>query len=350
VSRRLRILPPVADRTPDKPGPGPVPPQVLRSLDLAVMRRVESLVPGEHLTPQVGGGTDLAMIRPYRPGDDVRHIDWNVTARMSEPHVRVHVGERALTAWLLLDVSASMTFGTAERRKADVAEGVALAVGHVATRRGNRLGVMAFGDGDPRVLRPRQGRLGLLALLAELRRDPGAEGAGSTSVGQATHRVAGLARARGLVVVVSDFRGPRDWEGPLRALRGRHGVMAVEVRDPRELELTPMGDIWMMDPETGRQVQVNTSRRRVRERFAAAAAAEREEVADMLRGAGADHLVLSTDGDWLRDFAHHLHRGEAALRAGSPSRTAVIARMGAENGPVPADPAPPDPHDPGPAA
>ena len=146
VSPRLRVVPPAPDRSPERPGPGPVPPQVLRSLDLAVMRRVESLIPGEHLTPQVGGGTDLAMIRPYRPGDDVRHIDWNVTARMNEPHVRVHVGERALTCWLLLDVSASMSFGTADRRKADVAEGVALAVGHVSTRRGNRLGVLAFGD------------------------------------------------------------------------------------------------------------------------------------------------------------------------------------------------------------
>ena len=101
----------------------------------------------------------------------MRHIDWNATARLREPHVRVHVGERALTTWLVLDVSASMAFGTADRRKADVAEGVALAVGHVATRRGNRLGVLAFGGGEPRILRPRQGRLGLLALLAELRRE-----------------------------------------------------------------------------------------------------------------------------------------------------------------------------------
>ena len=159
------------------------------------MRRVESLIPGEHLTPQVGGGTDLAMIRPYRPGDDVRHIDWNVTARMNEPHVRVHVGERALTCWLLIDVSASMTFGTADRRKADVAEGVALAVGHVATRRGNRLGVLAFGDREARVLKPRQGRLGLLGLLGELRREPAEDGAGDTSVGE-RHRQGGRARAR----------------------------------------------------------------------------------------------------------------------------------------------------------
>ena len=135
--------PTAPERSPARPGPGPIPPTVLRSLDLAMLRRVQSLIPGEHLTPQVGSGTELAMIRAYRPGDDVRHIDWNVTARMNEPHVRVHVGERALTAWLLLDVSASMTFGTADRRKADVAEGVALAIGHVATRRGNRLGVVA---------------------------------------------------------------------------------------------------------------------------------------------------------------------------------------------------------------
>jgi uncharacterized protein (DUF58 family) len=273
VSPRLRVVPPPPDRSPERPGPGPVPPQVLRSLDLAVMRRVESLIPGEHLTPQVGGGTDLAMIRPYRPGDDVRHIDWNVTARMSEPHVRVHVGERALTCWLVLDVSASMSFGTADRRKADVAEGVALAVGHVATRRGNRLGVLAFGGGEPRVLKPRQGRLGLLGLLSELRREPGGDGAGGTSVGAAVTNVAALARNRGLVVVVSDFRGGADWEGPLRSLRGRHGVMAVEIRDPREQQLTPVGDIWVMDPETGRQVPVNTSRRKVRERFAASTAA-----------------------------------------------------------------------------
>ena len=121
------------------------------------MKRIESLVPGEHLTPQTGSGTELAMIRPYHPGDDVRHIDWNATARLQEPHVRVHVGERALTTWLVLDVSASMAFGTADRRKTDVAEGVSLAVGHVATRRGNRLGVLAFGGSEPRIMRPRQG-------------------------------------------------------------------------------------------------------------------------------------------------------------------------------------------------
>jgi uncharacterized protein (DUF58 family) len=304
----VRIPPSAVERTPERPGPGPVPPTVLRSLDLAVLRRVESMIPGEHLTPQVGAGTELATIRPYQPGDDVRHIDWNVTARMQEPHVRVHVGERALTSWLVLDASASMTFGTADRRKADVAEGVALAIGHVASRRGNRLGVVSFGGEAPKVMRPRQGRLGLLQLLAELRAETEDEGAGATSLGSALTGVAAVARARGLLVVVSDFRGDRDWEVVLRSLRARHGVLAVEIRDPRELELTPMGDLWLVDPETGRQVQVNTSRRSIRRRFAEAAAAEREDVAAALRRAGADHLVLSTEGDWLRDLAAHLRR------------------------------------------
>jgi uncharacterized protein (DUF58 family) len=304
---------------------------VLRSLDLAVLRRVESLVPGEHLTPQVGAGTELAMIRPYFPGDDVRHIDWNVTARMREPHVRVHVGERALTAWLVLDTSASMTFGTADRRKADVAEGVAIAVGHVASRRGNRLGVVAFGGGSPTVLRPRQGRIGLLQLLAQLRNEP-EDGAGS--LGAAVSATAAVARQRGLVVIVSDFRGDRDWEGGLRVLRARHGVLAVEIRDPREMELTPMGDLWLVDPETGRQLQVNTSRRSIRRRFAKAAAEEREEVAAAIRQAGCDHLVLSTEGDWLRGLATHLRRGEAALRATSPARAVAAARAGRPRPPV----------------
>jgi len=313
------------DRTPARPGPGELPPTVLRSLDLAVMKRIESLIPGEHLTPQTGQGTELAMVRPYHPGDDVRHMDWNATARMQEPYVRVHVGERALTSWLVLDVSASMQFGTADRRKADVAEGVALAVGHVATRRGNRLGVLGFGAGDSRIIRPRQGRLGLLGLLAELRREgSGAEG---QSLGQVLKGAAAIGRQRGMVVIISDFRGPRDWEAPLRELRARHGVLCVEIVDPREEQLVPAGDLWLVDPESGRQVHVDTRRKKVRQRYEQAAAAERDEVRGLIRQAGADHLVLSTAGDWLRVLAGHLRRSEAALRAGAPARAAIATRM-----------------------
>ena len=213
-----------------------------------------------------------------------------------------------------------MAFGTADRRKADVAEGVALAVGHVATRRGNRLGVLAFGGGEPRIMRPRQGRLGLLALLAELRREPEGDGAGATSLGAALGSAAALGRQRGLVVIVSDFRGERDWEGPLQALRARHGVMAVEIVDPREQQLVPAGDLWLVDPRPGRQVHVDTAQaahpRRASPRPPPPSA---RRSARALRRAGADHVELSTGGDWLRIFAGHLRRGEAALRAGAPA-------------------------------
>jgi len=312
---------PQADRTPDRPGPGPVPDAVLRSLDLAVLRRIQSLVPGDFTTPQVGAGTELATIRPYQPGDDVRHIDWNVTARMREPHVRVHVGERALTAWLVLDVSPSMAFGSVQRRKLDVAEGVALALGHVSTRRGNRLGVLAFGDeAQPRVLRPQQGRVGLLALLAQLRAADESSAAepraGGTTLTDAVGRLRGLARARGLIVLVSDFRGPRDWETPLRTLRARHGVLAVEIRDPREDELVDVGEVWFSDPETGGRLRVNTSDASLRTRFAEAAAEERRQVAAGRLGVvedahdlGARHAVDRRVVD-LREDA-----GPAALEA-----------------------------------
>jgi uncharacterized protein (DUF58 family) len=246
---------------------------------------------------------------------------------MTGPHVRVHVPERALTCWLLLDVSPSMTFGTADRRKADVAEGVALAVGHLATQRGNRLGIATFGGTRDMRLQPTGGRQGLLAALVAARGDlaavTGASTPGAITPAAALSFVGHAAPRGGLVVVVSDFRGPRDWEEPLRSLRGRHGVLAVEIRDPRELELPPVGDLWLVDPETGRQVHVNTSRKRVRRRFAEAAKAERDEVAAALRRAGADHLVLSTAGDWLRELAGFLRRAHVVHRGTAPSRSAV---------------------------
>jgi uncharacterized protein (DUF58 family) len=215
--------------------------------------------------------------------------------------------------WLLLDTSPSMTFGTADRRKWDVAEGVALAVGQIASRGGNRLAVMTFGDGKPATTQPRQGRSGLLGVLLALRRELDVEPAGATSLGEALARAARLIRRRALVFVVSDFRGPRDWRAPLLELAGRRDVVAVEIRDPREQELPDVGELWLVDPETGRQLRVDTARRRLRERFAAEAAAERDEVARELASLGVRHVVLSTSGDWLRSLAGFL-RAEGKRR------------------------------------
>jgi uncharacterized protein (DUF58 family) len=295
-------------RTPDRPGPGPTPEALLRALELTLRRRVQGLLEGDHRALGQGGGVELAQVRPYQPGDDVRRIDWNVTARTGETHVRIHVAERELVSWLLLDVSPSMTFGTADRRKADVAEGVGLVLGHLSTRRANRLGVIGFGGRTPLIRPPRQGRLGLLGLLAALRQEPEPDGGGATSLGRSLTIVGHLAKSRALMAIVSDFRGPRDWRQPMLRLAERHDLIAIEIRDPREQELPDVGELWLVDPETGRQLRVDTGQRKLRERFARAAGEERQELAAQLRQAGADHVVLSTSGDWLRTLADFLRR------------------------------------------
>ena len=294
--------------TPDRPGPGPMPDALLRALDVNIQRRVEGLLAGDYRSALLGDGTELAQVRPYVPGDDVRLIDWNVTARTGEPHVRVLFAERVLVTWVVLDTSASMAFGTTDRRKADVAEGVALAIGHVATRRGNRLGLVTFGDSSPRSSPPRQGRVGLIGLLTALRREDDEARVGATSLGEALTRTGALARQRALVVVVSDFRGPQDWRRPLLALAGKHDVVAVEIRDPLEQKLPNAGELWLVDPETGRQLRVDTSDARLRDRFAKAAAEERSGLESGLSSAGVRHLVLETSGDWLRSLALFLRR------------------------------------------
>jgi uncharacterized protein (DUF58 family) len=286
---------------------------MLRALDITIGRRVTGLLQGDYRSAALGAGTELAQIRKYEPGDDVRRIDWNVTARMNEPHVRVDVGERVLTTWLLLDTSSSMSFGTADRRKCDVAEGVALATGHMATRRGNRLGVVTFGSAADRLVPPAQGRPGLMALLRVLRDQPASSGAGS-SLGSALGKVSRLGGWSRLIVIVSDFRGPQDWRPALVELAGRHEVICVEVRDPREQELPDVGELWLVDPETGKHLRVDTSQRRLRERFAAAATAERAEIAGLIAATGARHVILTTQGDWLRPFIGAVGRRKGALR------------------------------------
>ena len=296
----------LGEGTPERPGPGPLPPELLRALQLDVARRLESMLAGDFRSSRHGPGTELAQIRPYVPGDDVRLIEWNVTARMGEPHVRVQLAERVLVTWLVLDTSPSMEFGTTERRKADVAAGVALGIGHVATRRGNRLGIATFGDSQPSTVPPTQGRHGLLGLLVALGRGPERAHVGATSLGEALARVGAIARQRGIVAIVSDFRGPLDWRTPMLRLLDRHDVLAIEVRDPREQELPDVGELWLVDPETGRQVRVDTRDASLRERFATAAAEERSGVARVLTAIAVPHLVLSTSGDWLRPLAAFL--------------------------------------------
>ena len=293
-------------RTPEQPGPGPLSAASLRALELTVGRRVDGLLAGDYRSAFAGLGSELWQVRPYEAGDDVRRIEWNVTARTGMPHVRVELAERVLVTWLVLDSSASMAFGTADRRKADVAEGVALAVGHAATRRGNRLGIVTFG-GEAAVEPPRQGRR---ALLLTLRTAP-------RGAARRRRHAPRRARSRGSR---RDASARSSSSSPTSAARstgarrcsgspGRHTVLAVEVRDPREQELADVGELRLVDPETGRQLRVDTSDRRLRERFATAATEERRALAASLASAGVRHVALSTEGDWLRPLAAFLRRG-----------------------------------------
>jgi uncharacterized protein (DUF58 family) len=293
-------------RTPAEPGPGTLTPESLRALDLAIGRKVAGILAGDYRSAFAGIGSELHQVRPYAPGDDVRRIDWNVTARTGVTHVRVELAERALVSWIVFDASASMRFGTADRRKADVAEGVAIAVGHAATRRGNRLGVVSFGPDEPFYRKPRQGRQGLLTALGALRERP----AGSGSLADALRLAGGVALQRSLIVVVSDFRGPADWKPPLLAVAARHATLAVEIRDPRAQELADVGELRLMDPESGEQLLVDTDDPEVRAQFAEVAAEDRRELKRMLTLVGVPHVALSTEGDWLTPLIQFLGRSD----------------------------------------
>ena len=284
------------------------PEAAIRALDLTVPKRIDGLLSGDHRTALPGLGTELHQLRAYVPGDDVRQIEWNVTARTGEPHVQVQLAERSLTTWLVLDTSPSMNFGTAMMRKLDAAEGVALAVGHLATRRGNRLGVVTFGGPKVEILPPRQGRTGLLGALTTLERTAPADGPDATTLAEALGRVAGLARGAGLVAVVADFRGTRDWEAPLGRLAHRHAVLAIEVADPREEVLPDIGEVEFIDPESGRVLRVDTSDRRLREQFIQRAKEERRQLLATFQRHGVEHVRCTTEGHWLRQLAGFLRR------------------------------------------
>jgi uncharacterized protein (DUF58 family) len=298
----MTIAPPAG-----RQGPGPTPAPLLQMLDLALTRRAGGALPGDHRAPGAGSGTELVQLRPYTVGDDVRQLDPAATARTGVPHVRLRVPERALTTWIVVDVSPSMAFGTAQRLKADVAEGVAAAVGRLATRRGGRVGLLTCGAEVERMLPPRGGRHAQLALRRVLAEGVATDGHGRPDgLARALRRAGRLARRPGLVVVVSDFRGERDWRSPLAALAARHSVLAVEVRDPREAALPRAGHLALVDPESGEVVELDTSIEHVRRRYAELEAEQRAGVAADLRAARADHIVLDTSQDWLRELGRGL--------------------------------------------
>ena len=273
----------------------------LRQLELLVMRKLDGLLHGDHLGLIPGAGWEHGEGRLYQPGDDVRRIDWNLTARSNAPHVRDTIADRELETWIVVDASASLDFGTALYEKRELATAAVAAFAFLTARDGNRLGAVIAGPDGSTVLPPRSGRNAALALLHRLdRRDRAGEGA--VDLAGALARIRGAARRRGLVVVVSDLLDEGDWAHQLRGLATRHDVVVAQVTDPREAELPDVGVVTFVDPETGERLDVQTADPQVRERFAAAAQEQREAASAAVRRAGAAHLVLSTDRDWLLDI------------------------------------------------
>ena len=372
---------------------GLVPEQALRRLELLITRRLDGLLHGDHLGLVPGSGSELAETREYHPGeDDVRRMDWNVTARTTVPHVRDLIADRELETWVLVDATPSMDFGTALLEKRDLAVAAVAAAGFLTARAGNRIGAhiiagrsaaVASGHGrtggnnaawpeeehGERVIRipARAGRAHLLGLLRLLLDRPqrvpqptaldkpattppghSARLSRSTAAGQVTSRLAeaanGIHRSahwRGLIVVVSDFLDGLDspigtgdqgpvWERPIRRLAHRHHVLAVEVVDPRELELPDVGLLTLIDPETGQRREVSTASKRLRERYAAAAVEQRETIGTALRRTGADHLVLRTDRDWLRDIVWHVVAQRRRARAHAVQPGPPLAAQGGQ--------------------
>ncbi|ATO14557.1 DUF58 domain-containing protein [Micromonospora sp. WMMA2032] len=349
MTRRAVPAPPAPAR-PDLGAAAPgladlAPDQRVRRLELTVTRRLDGLLHGRYRGLLPGPGSEAAGSREYRPGEDeVRRMDWAVTARTTVPHVREVDADRELTTWMVVDASASMEYGTAALDKRELAVAAVACVGFLTAGVGNRLGAQVLAPDGLRRFPARSGRTHLLGLLRALLGaprtddgpDPRAAGpAGGARAGAAPGLADGLdglhrvATGRGLVVVVSDFLDelPEDPDGPpppwaaaLRRLAVRHQVLAVEVTDPRELELPDVGLITLVDPESGRHREVWTGDPALRERFARAAAEQRDQVRRTLRRAGATHLELRTDRDWCADVVRHVHEQRRLATAPAGAR------------------------------
>ena len=282
----------------------PAPPQlpasaerVLRRLEWTVIRRLDGLLQGDYRTLLRGSGLDLADLREYQLHDDVRHIDWNVTARLQQPHVRVFTEDREMAAWFLLDLSPSVDFGSTDQRKRAVSAEFVAVLARMLTRHGNRVGALLYGTGVDTVFPARGGRMHVLQLLHAMQTRPQAAESGGTKLHELLQTAAATVRRRSTVFVVSDFISEPGWERPLAMLAQRHEVVAVRLLDPMELELPDLGLIPIRDAETGEQLLVDTHDAGFRKRFARIAAQREADLRHAFVKAGVDTLELSTQDD-----------------------------------------------------
>ena len=291
---------------------------VLRRLEWTVIRRLDGLLQGDYRTLLRGAGLDLTDLREYQHHDDVRHIDWNVTARLQVPHVRVFTEDREMAAWFLMDLSPSVDFGSGEQRKRNVSAEFVAVIARLLTRHGNRVGALLYGSGVDTMIPTRGGLRHVLHLLHSIQTRPVAVESGTTRLRELLESAAATIKRRSTLFVVSDFISQPGWERPLTLLAQRHEVVAVRVLDPMELDLPDLGLLTMRDSETGEQILVDTHDKGFRKRFSRIAAQREADLRAGFVRAGVDALELSTDGelvDAVIRFAD-LRKRRAKLAAG----------------------------------
>ncbi len=275
------------------------PERVLNRLDWHVLRRLDGILQGDYRSLFMGGGLDFAELREYQPPDDVRHIDWNVTARMDMPFVRRYLEDREVTAWFLVDLSPSMAFGARERRKESVVVDLVGMLARLLTRNGNRVGAILYDNDAERAIPPRGGRAQVLRLINDIQRQQSSPGGSMTDLARLIETAHNTIKRRSLVFLVSDFICVPGWERSVDRLNRKHETLAVRLWDPRETELPDVGVVQVEDSETGEQLSVDTGDQRFRRRFREAAQRREEELAQSFRRAGVDELTLSTDEDMV---------------------------------------------------
>jgi uncharacterized protein (DUF58 family) len=293
---------------------------VLAQLELEITHRLDGLIHGDFLGLAAGPGSEPADPRRYAPGDDARRIDWNLTARSAEIQTRLTEPDRELELWIVADRSASLDFGTARCEKRDLVLAAAATFGLRTVGHGNRVGLLIAGTDRLRSFPARPDRRSLLAALMALHgseRAQGAPGRDADLTG-ALARLRRISRRRGVVVVISDFIDAAPWAASLRRLALHHDVVAVQVVDPRELEIPRVGLLALVDNETGAVMHVQTNSSRLRERYRSAALDRHDTIRATLRRAGASHVVLSTDSDWVVDLARFLSGGRRRKAIASP--------------------------------
>jgi len=284
------------------PAPASAPERILQRLDWQVIRRLDGLLQGDYRSLLFGYGLDFANLREYQAEDDVRYIDWNVTARLDVPHVRQYLEDREITAWFLLDMSPSVDFGTVvgERAKRTVLVDFVATLARLLTRRGNRVGAIVYGDQVELTVPAAGGRLHVLRLINDLLGRPHLARSRPTDLGALLEAGLRSIRRRSLIFVISDFISSPGWERTLNLLSRRHEVIAVRLWDPREVELPNVGPLIMEDAETGEQLYVDTRDRGFRQRFQAAAEQRETALREAFVRSGVDMTALSTDEDLVR--------------------------------------------------